>query len=70
LTVGGFEEVKGKVKETVGGLTGSDSLREEGQSQQRKAEQEEKADQARAEAERHEERAEVFESNEERHQGT
>ncbi|HTF50201.1 MAG TPA: CsbD family protein [Pseudonocardia sp.] len=68
--MGGFEEVKGKAKETVGGLTGSDSLREEGQSQQRKAEQEEKADQARAEAERHEERAEAFESNEERHQGT
>jgi uncharacterized protein YjbJ (UPF0337 family) len=68
--VGGFEEVKGKAKEAVGGVTGSDSLRAEGQSQQRKAEQEEKADQAHAEAERHEERAEAFERTEERHQGT
>jgi len=68
--VGGFEEVKGKAKEAVGGLTGSDSLREEGQSQQRKAEQEEKANKARAEAERHEERAEAYERTEERHQGT
>ena len=47
-----------------------DSLRAEGQSQQRKAEQEKKADEARAEAERHEERAEAFERTEERHQGT
>lgn len=68
--MGGFAEIKGKAKEAVAGVTGSDSLRAEGQLQQRKAEQERKADEARAEAERHEERAEAFERTEERHQGT
>lgn len=66
----GSEELKGKAKEAAGGLTGSDSLREEGQSQQRKADEERKAEQARATAERHEQQAEGHERREERHQGT
>lgn len=66
----GLEETKGKLKEAAGSVTGSDGLRHEGQSQQRKSAEEEKADQARLEAEKHENRADGHENAERRHQGT
>jgi uncharacterized protein YjbJ (UPF0337 family) len=68
--MGALDEAKGKAKETVGTVTGSDDLREEGQAQQRKADEEQRAERARATAEAHEERAERHEHNEQSHQGT
>lgn len=65
-----FEEVKGKAKEAVGSVTGSDDLRQEGQSQQRKADEEDKAERARLEAEKHEDKAEGHEAVEREHQGS
>jgi uncharacterized protein YjbJ (UPF0337 family) len=65
-----LDKLKGKAKETAGGTTGSDSLREEGQAQQRKADEESRADTARREAELHEQRAERHEDDERRRQGT
>jgi uncharacterized protein YjbJ (UPF0337 family) len=64
------EKLKGKAKEAVGGLTGSDSLREEGQAQQLKAEEELRAAEARQRAERHERRAEEHARAEAERQGT
>jgi uncharacterized protein YjbJ (UPF0337 family) len=64
------DEAKGKLKETAGSVTGSDDLREEGQAQQQKGRQEEKAAQARATAEEHEQEAKKSEHAERRHQGT
>ena len=68
--MGAFEEIKGKAKEAVGSVTGSDELRTEGQQQQHKATEERKAEQARLEAEKHERKAEGHEAAERRHQGT
>jgi uncharacterized protein YjbJ (UPF0337 family) len=68
--MGAFEEAKGKAKEAVGSVTGSDDLRTEGQAQQRKADEEQRAERARLDAERHEDRAEAHERAEERRQGT
>jgi uncharacterized protein YjbJ (UPF0337 family) len=68
--MGAFEEAKGKAKEAVGSVTGSDDLRTEGQAQQRKADEEQRAERARLDAERHEGRAEAHERAEERRQGT
>jgi uncharacterized protein YjbJ (UPF0337 family) len=68
--VGVLEEAKGKAKEAVGGVSGSNDLRDEGQAQQRKAGEEDKAEQARLEAEKHESKAEGHEGAERRHQGT
>ena len=55
------EDVKGKVKEAAGAITGKDELRREGRAQQDKAEaerdvavKEAEAEKARAEAEAHE----------------
>jgi uncharacterized protein YjbJ (UPF0337 family) len=70
MTVSAFEEAKGKAKEATGSLTGSDDLREEGQAQQRKSEEERKAEDAQAEAEKHADRAERHENAESRHQGS
>jgi uncharacterized protein YjbJ (UPF0337 family) len=64
------DESKGKLKEAAGSVTGSDDLREEGQAQQRKGQQEEKAAEARATAEAHERKAESFERAERDRQGT
>ncbi len=64
------DEAKGKLKETAGSVTGSDELRKEGQAQQLKGRQEEKAAQARETAEEHERKAEGFERVEQEHQGT
>lgn len=46
-----IEEAKGRIKEGIGALTGSQSVKREGRSQQNKAD-------AQEEAARHEERAE------------
>jgi uncharacterized protein YjbJ (UPF0337 family) len=58
---GVVEDVKGKAKEAVGAVTGSDSLRDEGRAQQDKAaaerdvaEKEAEAEKSRAEAKAHE----------------
>jgi uncharacterized protein YjbJ (UPF0337 family) len=64
------DKVKGKVKEAVGSLTGSDDLRKEGQAQQHKGHHKQKADEARAIVEKHEREAELFEHEEHRRQGT
>jgi uncharacterized protein YjbJ (UPF0337 family) len=66
----GLDKIKGKAKEVVGGVTGSDGLRAEGQAQQLKHDEEEKAAEARRLAERHEERAARHAEKEQRHQGT
>ncbi|MGQ0483586.1 MAG: CsbD family protein [Pseudonocardia sp.] len=68
--MGAFEDVKGKAKEAAGSATGSDDLRAEGQAQQRKSNEEDKAEHARLEAEKHEAKAEGHESTERKNQGT
>jgi uncharacterized protein YjbJ (UPF0337 family) len=68
--MGSAEETKGKLKEVAGSVTGSDDLRKEGQAQQHKGQQEDKAAQARATADEHERQAESFERAEQDHQGT
>ena len=68
--MGTGDKIKGKLKETVGSVTGSDHLRKEGQAQQHKGHHEQKAAEARAVAEKHELQAEVFEDEEARRQGT
>ncbi|HEY2205327.1 MAG TPA: CsbD family protein [Pseudonocardia sp.] len=68
--MGAFDGIKGKAKEAAGSLTGSDGLRTEGQAQQRKADEETKAERARIQAEKHEARAEQHETTEQRHQGS
>ena len=64
------DKAKGKLKEALGSLTGSDDLRKEGQAQQHKGHHAEKAAEARAMAEKHEREAELFEDEERRRQGT
>jgi uncharacterized protein YjbJ (UPF0337 family) len=68
--MGSAEETKGKLKEAAGSVTGSDDLRHEGQTQQRKDQQKEKAAEARATAHEHERQAENLEHTERDHQGT
>jgi uncharacterized protein YjbJ (UPF0337 family) len=68
--MGNPDEIKGKLKETAGSVTGSDDLRQEGQAQQHKGQQEQKAAEARATAEEHERKAETFERAERDRQGT
>ncbi|MDQ4103356.1 MAG: CsbD family protein [Actinomycetota bacterium] len=68
--MGTADETKGKLKEAAGSVTGSDDLRQEGQAQQHKGQQEDKAAEARATAEEHERQAESFERAEENRQGT
>ena len=68
--MGSAEEAKGKLKEAAGSVTGSDDLRQEGQAQQHKGRQEQKAADARAVAEKHEREAEAFEDEERSRQGT
>lgn len=58
------DKAKGKIKETWGGLTGSDDLRKEGQAQQHKGHHLAQAEEARAVAEKHEGEAELFEREE------
>ncbi|HEV7829522.1 MAG TPA: CsbD family protein [Pseudonocardiaceae bacterium] len=67
--MGTGDKAKGKLKEGLGNLTGSDDLRREGQAQQHKGHHEEQAAKAHAQAEKHEREAELFEHEEERRQG-
>jgi uncharacterized protein YjbJ (UPF0337 family) len=60
----GLEELKGKAKEMAGSLTGSDGLREEGQAQQHKAAEEQRAANAQQVADKHVERAEELSADE------
>jgi uncharacterized protein YjbJ (UPF0337 family) len=68
--MGALDDVKGQAKEVVGSVTGSDDLREEGQAQQKKADHEEEAASARAEAREHEDKAGTHEHAEQKHQGS
>ena len=58
------DKAKGKMKEAVGNLTGSDDLRREGQAQQHKGHHEQQAAEAQAVAEKHQLEAEGFENEE------
>ncbi|HKS52985.1 MAG TPA: CsbD family protein [Pseudonocardiaceae bacterium] len=58
------DKAKGKIKETLGSLTGSDDLRKEGQAQQCKGHHLAQAAEARAMAENDEREAELFEQEE------
>jgi uncharacterized protein YjbJ (UPF0337 family) len=58
------DKAKGKIKEALGTLTGSDDLRKEGQAQQRKGHHLAQAAEARAMAENDEREAELFEQEE------
>jgi uncharacterized protein YjbJ (UPF0337 family) len=58
------DKAKGKIKEALGGLTGNDDLRAEGQAQQHKGHHLAQAAEARAVAEKHEREAELFEYEE------
>lgn len=58
------DKTKGKIKETLGALTGSDDLRQEGQAQQHKGHHLAQAAEACAVAEEHEREAELFEHEE------
>lgn len=58
------DKAKGKIKETLGDLTGSDDIRKEGQAQQHKGHHLAQAEEARAVAEKHESEAELFEREE------
>ena len=60
----GLEELKGKAKEALGDLTGSDGLREEGQAQQHKSAEEQRATNAQQIADKHSERAEQLSATE------
>lgn len=60
----GLEELKGKAKEMMGNVTGSDGLRAEGQAQQHKAAEEQRAANAQQVADRHAERAEEVSADE------
>lgn len=68
--MGLFDKLKGKAKEAAGGAAGSDSLREEGQAQQRKTDEELRASEAQQTADEHRRQAERHEREESRRQGT
>jgi uncharacterized protein YjbJ (UPF0337 family) len=60
----GLDELKGKAKEAVGNLTGSDGLRDEGQAQQHKAAEQRLAQDAQEVADWHTQRAEEISAGE------
>ena len=60
--MGAFEEVKGMVKQKVGGVTDNAELEQEGKAQKEKGEAEREADQARVEAKAHEAKARAKEA--------
>jgi uncharacterized protein YjbJ (UPF0337 family) len=64
------DKAKGKIKEALGSMTGSDDLRREGQAQQHKGHHMARAAEAHAVAEKHEREAELFEHEERYRQGT
>ncbi|HMC40641.1 MAG TPA: CsbD family protein [Acidimicrobiales bacterium] len=55
--MGAGEQVKGKVKGAVGGLTDDDALEEEGRAQEKKGQAERRAGEERAKAKAHEAKA-------------
>ena len=65
---GVVEDEKGKAKEAVGAVTGSDSLTEEGKAQQDKAEAQRKAAAKEAEAEKARAEAKTEEQRQRSHQ--
>jgi uncharacterized protein YjbJ (UPF0337 family) len=65
---GVVEEVKGKLKEAAGVLTGNDDLEAEGEAQQRKADAERDVAQHEAEAERSRAEAAAHEAEQRAHQ--
>jgi uncharacterized protein YjbJ (UPF0337 family) len=64
------DKAKGKIKEALGSLTGSDDLRKEGQALQHKGHHMAQAAETHAVAEKHEREAELFEHEERYRQGT
>jgi len=56
------ENIKGAVKEKAGELTDNDALQAEGRAQQTKGEEETKETKERAEAQAHEKKADLLES--------
>jgi uncharacterized protein YjbJ (UPF0337 family) len=58
--MGVMEEMKGRVKEAAGDLTGDDALKTEGSAQADKGAEETKESAARAEAQAHEKKAEML----------
>jgi uncharacterized protein YjbJ (UPF0337 family) len=67
---GGANDLKGRLKEAAGSLTGSEDMKNEGRAQQEKAEQESRAAELRAQAKAAEAKAEAAEKDEQGHQGT
>lgn len=67
---GTADDLKGRLKEAAGSLTGSEGMKQEGRAQQEKGEQESKAAELRAEAAKADARAEAAAAEEGRHQGT
>lgn len=59
--MGVFEEAKGKAKEAIGDLTGNAEMEREGQAQASKGAEERKETQAKAAAQEHEKKAELYE---------
>jgi uncharacterized protein YjbJ (UPF0337 family) len=60
----GLEELKGKAKEMMGSITGSDGMREEGQAQQHKAAEQQRAANAQQVADKHADRAQEISADE------
>jgi len=58
--MGVFEEAKGKVKQAVGDVSDNDALKTEGEAQADKGAEERKESQARAAAQAHEKKAEMY----------
>lgn len=67
---GTADDLKGRLKEAAGSLTGSEGMKREGRAQQEKGEQENRAAKLRAEAEAADEKAAGAAADENRHQGT
>lgn len=63
------EEVKGRVKEAAGALTGNGDLEQEGEAQQEKADAQRDASKQEAEAEKARAEAEAKEAEQRSHQG-
>ena len=55
-----FEQAKGKVKEAVGDVTDNDALKTEGEAQVDKGYEESKETEAKAKAQAHEKKADVY----------
>jgi uncharacterized protein YjbJ (UPF0337 family) len=67
---GALDDVKGRLKEAAGSLSGSEDLKTEGRAQQEKGQQQSQAAELRADAAKADAKAEQAEAEERRHQGT